>query len=839
MNIAVDVMPLVNGSYAKRGVGFLTKQMLLHMFQNDKTNRYFLFNIYSDRRNPEIDLMDMFGHPANVSEQYFCMGKDFWTLRNHDYDVIMGKVIRRFIRENKIDVFIHFSPTQNKILYNYAWYEDTYLITYCYDLIPYVFPETYRTAPASNEKLDCNLSFMTHSEKVIAISECSKNDLCRITGYEKENVEVVYPAASDFWEITSENTEVGLLDDLGINGEYILTVTGYEWRKNNNALIEAFAKVSDGVKNKCQLVIVGFFGFYQEEYLQNLIASFSLTDRVILTGQVSDDVLRALYAGAKAFVFVSKYEGFGLPIIEAMRMGCPVLTANNSSCAEVAGDAAILCDPFDVNDIAVKLNNILSNADLVDMKGKSLEQAKHFSYDSAAQNLISIINSITPKGIDTTIKIAYFSSVPAIVSGISDFCVDSVNDILNDYSVDVFVDDGYEIDIALFPNARILNHKEFPVLASRYDRYLFQMGANKYHFYEYPYIEKFGGIIELHDLDYYDTLKQYAIVPHSADFSKYKTMLLDDMTSEAADERISCIYAGTQQNRTGAVNKFITKYADEIIVHSRYAKDLLSSKDTRSTEIMSYKSIINNMTYKEARRILEFEEDEIVIVNTGLVNSAKRILPVLSALSNILANTNKKIKFYLVGKLYEPSLREPINAYSNRFINIRHIENVSTEMMNIYTIAADIAVCCRHTLFNPDFMQPSATALSAARYGKCIITSRTGWFDEFPDDICVKIDSPVNISQEEEVVQLIEAFNNLIENKKVREEYSAKMKLYADEMFSPYVIKPLYSNLISNTAASLYSKQQIEYLKNDFISYVPNKELLSEFEQTITYSLGE
>ena len=117
------------------------------------------------------------------------------------------------------------------------------------------------------------------------------------------------------------------------------------------------------------------------------IKELNLEDNIIFTGFIQDDDLAYLFSGARAFCFPSLYEGFGLPVLEAMACGCPVITSNTSSLPEVAGDAALLVDPEDTQDISKAMTRLLTDDDLFnDLSVKSIDQSKNFSWEKASHH---------------------------------------------------------------------------------------------------------------------------------------------------------------------------------------------------------------------------------------------------------------------------------------------------------------------------------------------------------------------------------------------------------------------------------------------------------------------
>lgn len=171
--------------------------------------------------------------------------------------------------------------------------------------------------------------------------------------------------------------------------QYVLCVSNRKLHKNEARLIKAFANAK-----ACSTFHLLFTGM-ASEHLLSIANDLGVKDRIIFCGNVSDELLASLYKGAKALLFPSLYEGFGLPALEAMACGCPVLVSNTTALPEVCGDAALYCDPYDTNDIAEKITLIINNEDLCkSMKQKGLERAKSFSWDQCALKTWSVIEKV-------------------------------------------------------------------------------------------------------------------------------------------------------------------------------------------------------------------------------------------------------------------------------------------------------------------------------------------------------------------------------------------------------------------------------------------------------------
>ena len=178
-----------------------------------------------------------------------------------------------------------------------------------------------------------------------------------------------------------------------IDSQFILYVGNVESRKNVSLLIKSIYKLKkQGIKHK--LVIIGARGFGFKQ-INELVIELKLSDEVIFTGYIPDEDLVKFYNAADLFVFPSLYEGFGLPPLEAMACGCPVIVSNTSSLPEVVGNAGILIDPHDFDALAEEMYQILTNNDLKqNLSKKSVTRAKLFSWEKTARETWKVYEKV-------------------------------------------------------------------------------------------------------------------------------------------------------------------------------------------------------------------------------------------------------------------------------------------------------------------------------------------------------------------------------------------------------------------------------------------------------------
>jgi glycosyltransferase involved in cell wall biosynthesis len=232
--------------------------------------------------------------------------------------------------------------------------------------------------------------FLDVPKKYIAISSATKNDAIKFWNVDPNKIDVVHLAS--FLEPTAPRSN--------FSGGKVLIVGNIEPRKNHIRLLKAYEKVYRKLPLS-ELTIVGqpltreaSFTPYVEEVAAVIrkLKSRYKSIKIRSLGYVSDENITKLYLEADVFVYPSLYEGFGLPVVEAMAAGCPVITSNNSSLPEVSGDAAILVDPYNVDELADALISVLSNAQLKrEMSKKGVEQAQKFSWKTATDEILKAL----------------------------------------------------------------------------------------------------------------------------------------------------------------------------------------------------------------------------------------------------------------------------------------------------------------------------------------------------------------------------------------------------------------------------------------------------------------
>lgn len=232
------------------------------------------------------------------------------------------------------------------------------------------------------------------SDLIIAVSENTKRDIIRLLGVPEERIRVVLNAVSDGFKPCKDENEISRVKSkYGLPDEFMLNVGTIEPRKNIPVLIEAFNSYSAD-KGGMRLVLAGKkdWGY---EAAKKRMDELNISRNVIFTDYVAEEDLPVLYSLAKCFVYPSLYEGFGLPVLEALSCGCPVIASNVSSIPEVVGDAGILIAPDDAEGLKKALQDIDRSANLAqELSERSIQRAGMFSWDKAAAETIEAYRSV-------------------------------------------------------------------------------------------------------------------------------------------------------------------------------------------------------------------------------------------------------------------------------------------------------------------------------------------------------------------------------------------------------------------------------------------------------------
>ena len=382
MRILIDGLPLLG----EASIATYLRELLRHMRAADASHDYELFmrcfRVHTKRKAERLLAdPDMAGFKPRITRVPDCVMEWCWTRGAFHVpctEIWLGRP----------DVFlstIYVTPVVRR----------TAVIMIAYDVIPLRFPQFYNDdQPLLTARLRRGIE---RAGAIIAISECTKRDFVHLLGADPAKIHVVYPGVDARFGPIADRDQVRLVRKrYGLKEPYLLYVGSLGPHKNVETLVRVFRRLKTAGRIPHQLVLCGRAQWGPEvvKASQDLIRA---GDCVILDLVPAADVPH-LYHGAEAFVFLSLYEGFGLPPLEAMACGVPVVASNAGSLPEVVGEAALQVPPTDEDAVEQALSAVLTKADLRDaMRVRGLKQAAQFSWPAAARRTLDILTEVAPR----------------------------------------------------------------------------------------------------------------------------------------------------------------------------------------------------------------------------------------------------------------------------------------------------------------------------------------------------------------------------------------------------------------------------------------------------------
>jgi glycosyltransferase involved in cell wall biosynthesis len=376
LRIAIDAT-IIRGEIT--GTGFYIVNLLKGLSRIDNSNEYFIF-----------------GDRKNIEKYGFKERKNF-KIEDRRFKNRIIRVLWEFFifpfELKKLGICILHSPN-----YITPMIKLGYMIAVTvHDLTSIIFPGRHTLIKRILLGKMLPL-FLKNADVVLADSENTRKDIIRLLSIRESKIFVTYVSFSD-----SYNDRIGyeeskkVVSEYGIKKDFILYVGMIEPRKNIILILKAFQELDSELD--LDLVIVGRKGWYYreiEQYMEN-IKRAGLKNNIIFTGYVPEEDLRYFYRSAYIFVFPSLYEGFGLPPVQAMACGTPVITSNTSSLPEVVGDAAIKIDPENIKSFKEAVKVLCSdNKKRDELAARGIEQVKRFSIEKIASNVLFVYNSLNP-----------------------------------------------------------------------------------------------------------------------------------------------------------------------------------------------------------------------------------------------------------------------------------------------------------------------------------------------------------------------------------------------------------------------------------------------------------
>ncbi|MCS7230989.1 MAG: glycosyltransferase family 1 protein [Elusimicrobiota bacterium] len=382
--IGIDATPIIANYFQGAGISKYISNIINLLLEIDTKNEYYFFIRTFRKTIPKQVILD-YEKYANVKfKKVFLpdrVQKFIW-----DTKILTDVLQKQFY--NNLDIFfstVYFTP----------YLKNVNVISFIYDITPIRSPVV---SPSYRESFrELLFSTIQRSDYFIVISEFTKKDVIAAFNLPEEKIEVVYPVISERFCIQPKEIIFYTLKKYGLNPEekYILYVGVRGENKNLLTAVKAFSYLVNNYKIKHNFVFVGrpdCTGKVDKD-IMNFALNNNIIDRIKFISYLPDDDLPAIYSGADLFVFPSLYEGFGMPLVEAMSCGVPIVASNTSSIPEVVADAGILCSPYDYISIAEAMYLLIVDENIrQNIIKKGLERSKKFKDTQIIKKLLNLIN---------------------------------------------------------------------------------------------------------------------------------------------------------------------------------------------------------------------------------------------------------------------------------------------------------------------------------------------------------------------------------------------------------------------------------------------------------------
>ncbi len=372
MHVCLDVSPTVQ---KHAGLGRYAGEIARALRHNNEVDLSLFYNQHGKAELPDY-LAQIPHQTVNIGNKPWRMGVLLSQMTHWPLDKTFGVV----------DIF----HATNHLLAHFKGAKTVFTL---HDLIFLRFPEYH--LPYNRWYLTFAMPrYLRAADVIITPSECSKQDAIAFYGLPESKIKVIYEAAAPYLKATTDTSELERVrQKYNLPERYLLHLATIEPRKNLNRLLDAYKSLLADWPD-LKLVLIGQKGWLYDSFFQKLQA-LGLQEQVIFPGYIAEEDLSICYQLAEVFVFPSLYEGFGLPPLEAMACGVPVVSSNSSSLPEVIGQAGLLFDPTDTAALVAALRRVLADAELrTELQGRSLLQAQKFSWVKAANELQAVYQAL-------------------------------------------------------------------------------------------------------------------------------------------------------------------------------------------------------------------------------------------------------------------------------------------------------------------------------------------------------------------------------------------------------------------------------------------------------------
>lgn len=816
MRIVIDLQGAQTSGSRGRGIGRYSLSLALAMIKNRGDHEIFIVisDSYPKTIDPIRELFKDFLPAENLFVWHSIDNVDYLNPNNSWRRQAAELAFESFLVSLAPDIILvssMFEGLGDNAITTVNGLEKTALTAVIlYDLIPLINKEIYLSNPPVAAWYGDKIQKLKRSDILLSISESSRLEGINYLGFSSENVVNISTAADSHFTIKNITQEVAsdVRNRYGLTKPFVMYTGGIDHRKNIEGLIRAFALLPKKLRLEHQLAVVCSINEEWRTILGELTKKTGLAaEDVIFTGYIPEDDLVVLYHICQVFVFPSWHEGFGLPALEAMSCGAPVIGANTSSLPEVIGRDDALFDPRDDLAISKKIEHVLTD----DLYRAALiahghEQSKKFAWEKiglsaiqAFENLLQVKSAkkSVPVAEKKRLKLAYISPLPPERSGISDYSAELLPALCEHYEIDVIVAQKTVSDDWVNGHCTVRDVDWFLAHSQEYERVLFHFGNSHFHMHMFNLLSQVPGVVVLHDFFLSGAVyseEAYGLRVHAWSEAIYHSHGYPALTDRFSNDDVN--YGMTAY----PCNREVLETSRSIIVHSNYSRVLAEkwygagyAKEWSTIPLLRVSAPPVNKV--DAKRALGLSEDVFLVCSFGFMHPTKLNHRLLTAWINSSLSKNQKCQLVFVGQNHEGDYGRNLLAaieksgYKNR-INITGWTD--NKRYYQYLDAADVGVQLRTTSRG----ETSAAVLDCMNYGLATIVNANGSMAELPKDAVWML------ADEFDDKELVEALENVLEDSKLKNQLSAYGKSHVHQQHAPAKCASLYAEAIERAYAN-------------------------------------
>jgi glycosyltransferase involved in cell wall biosynthesis len=701
-----------------------------------------------------------------------------------------------------------------------------------YDVIPLLFADQYLRNRKTRDQYAHGFRALCACDDIMAISRASADDFRRVAPDCGNRLTVIGGAVDPYFSPESTDQEPAP-GHLPVRGDFMLYVGGFDFRKNWKTALEAYASLAscereglglpglrrlspghapDGQASRTSFSFVMACALEPAERrtITSHAKELGIAESLYLTGHVSDRDLRWLYRHCRLLFFPSLYEGLGLPVLEALACGAPVVTSSGSSLGECGGNVSWLVDPADVADCRHGLCEALAEP----RQARFHERPRHaanFSWNDVGEKAARCLERRSPPSrINRRHRVAWVSPMPPAETGVADYSALLIEGLRDRYEIDVVSDHVPRYRPHRSVEEGISSHHAQP-----YDAFVYQLGNSRFHVYMLPLLARYRGLVALHDI-HLDGLLLAAIreglwtrslnreLELSGELSLAHALecgeIMDhdaaqpfrplDVAAPARPDVFGGGRRGGSDTDSPPFPAWLLSRASRLIVHSHWSHTAVSAWTDRPIDFvplpLSPASVDDPLA---ARRRLGISADRFVLVALGTVGPASRVSSILKAVARVPPVISRQCCIYLVGAV-PGMLRRELMELAQRLglaDQITFTGRVPADDFSAYARVANLCIQLRH----PTRGESSAALLQALAAGAPCLISGLGPAENIPTEVAIRI-RPGPCEVDDLVAAVVRLFHDGEERRRLGQAAAA----YAREAHSLPVVVGAYQGAI-------------------------------------------